>query len=455
MNTNNLTRRQFLATASVGTVAAVTSAKLPAFGNISKKAGELAILGGKPVRTKPFSCTWPIWDKSDEKLLLSVMRSRSWSRGKVVEKAEKIFTELMGAKYCLATSCGTYALVASLHALGIGAGDEVLTTPYTFVATIDAILLVNALPVFVDTDPETVMMNPDKIEEKITEHTTAILPVHIEGGVCDMDRINAVAKKHNLKVVEDACQAHLAEWRGKKVGTLGDLGCFSFQETKDIPAGEGGAILGSDKQIMDICFSYHNFGRPHGSVTGDGYPILGTKCRMTEYQAAILIPQMARAEKQNVRMAENAEYLTSRLKEIPGIIPRKNYEGTTRTAFYTYSFRYKKEHFDGLPREKFLNALEAEGVHFAAGLGPDNCHNLAVKGGFIEKTLSSKTFQKIYSKERLDKYREQNDCPDNDQLCKEVVCCGGKKIFLYTDKRDMDDIADAILKVYENRGKLL
>ncbi len=448
-----LTRRNFLTAASSGTLAAVLG-KIPAYGNISKKAGTLAIFGGQPIRTKPFNKTWPIWDKIDEKMILPVLRSGIWSRNKTVAEAEKEYAKLMGSKYCLATSCGTYALITALRALGIGGGDEVIVTPYTFVASIDAILLVNALPVFVDTDPETVQMNADKIEGKITENTTAIMPVHIEGEVVNMDKVNSVAKKHNLKVIEDACQAHLAEWRGKKVGTLGDLGCFSFQSSKDLPSGEGGAILGDDEKVMDICYSFHNFGRPHGSVKGEGYPILGSKCRMAEYQASILLTQMKRVEKNNEKMSENKDYLTSRLKEIPGIIPRKSYEGTTKTSLYTYSFRYKKEHFNGVSREKFLSALSAEGIQFSAGGGADHHHNRAVKEGFIADALKSKTFQKIYSKERLNRYLEQNDCHDNDQLCKEVVLTSGKRIFYNANKKDMDDISDAILKVYENRDKL-
>lgn len=152
----------------------------------------------------------------------------------------------MGAKRCLAVVNGTNALLASLHTLEVGAGDEVIVPPYTFVATISVVLLSNALPVFADTDLDTFQINPDKIEEKITEQTRAIIPVHILGGVANMDRINAIAKKHNLKVIEDACQAHLAEWRNKKVGTLGDLGCFSFQNSKNLPCGEGGAILSNE-----------------------------------------------------------------------------------------------------------------------------------------------------------------------------------------------------------------
>jgi len=448
MNMNRITRRQFIAAASAGSLAAVTSRAIPAYGNLSKEAGKLAILGGQPVRTKAFP-GWPIWDENaDEELVLSVLRSGVWSRAKVVAEFEKKYAELMGAKRCLATTNGTNALLTSLHVLGVGIGDEVLVPPYTFIATIDVIFLSGALPIMVDTDPETFQINPDKIEEKIGEHTKAILPVHILGLPANMDKINAIAKKHNLLVVEDACQAWMAEWRGKKCGTLGDLGCFSFQNSKNLPCGEGGAIVGDNDEIMDRCYSYHNFGRPYGEteLTLSGYVRLGTKCRMAEYQAAILLAQMKRLEEQTKRRAENANYLTSRIKEVPGIIPHKLYEGVTRAAYHLYPFRYKKENFNGLSRRKFLAALKAEGIPCSGGYDPIN------KDPFFERTLRSRNFQKMYSKERLNRCREQNHCPDNDQLCKEAVWFFHS--LLLGTKKDMDDIADAILKIYENRDKL-
>ena len=190
---------------------------------------------------------WPDFREADEQAVLPVLRSGMWSRAKVVDEAERRFAQLMGAEHCLATCNGTNAIFTSVRALGIGAGDEVITTPYTFVASVDPILLANALPVFADIDPDTWQIDPAKIEAKINPNTVAILPVHIIGGVCDMDRINAIARKHNLKVIEDACEAHGGEWKGSKVGTLGDLGCFSFQTGKSLTCGEGGAILGRDR----------------------------------------------------------------------------------------------------------------------------------------------------------------------------------------------------------------
>ena len=448
MKATDMTRRQFMAATSASSLAALASRALPAYGNIGKRASKPAILGGRPLRTKPFP-TWPIWDKNaDEKLVLPVLRSGVWSRAKVVAEFESKYAQLMGAKRCLATTHGTTALLTALHVLEVGVGDEVLVGPYTFVASIAVIMLSGALPIMVDTDPETFQVNPDKMEEKITENTKAILPVHIYGLPANMDKINAIANKHNLIVVEDACQAWLAEWRGKKCGTLGDLGCFSFQNSKHLTCGEGGAVVGDDDGVMNRCHSYHNFGRPYGetTLTLGGYVRLGTKCRMTEFQAAMLLAQMKRLEEQTRTRGRNAEYLTSRIKEIPGIIPPRLYEGVTRAVYHLYPFRYKAEHFNDLPRAKFLAALRAEGIPCGDGYGTLN------KDPFVEHTLNSRNFRRMYSKERLNRCREQNHCPDNDRLCTEAA--GLSQRLLLGTKKDMDDIADAIFKIYENRDRL-
>ena len=397
---------------------------------------------------------WPNFREADEKAVLPVLRSGVWSRSKVVEEAERRFARLMGAPYCVATCNGTNAIITSVRALGIGAGDEVITTPYTFVASIHPILLANALPVFADIDPDTWQIDPAKIEARINPNTAAILPVHIIGGVCDMDRINAIARKHNLKVIEDACEAHGGEWKGGKVGTLGDLGCFSFQTGKSLTCGEGGAILGRDEQLMDRCYSFHNLGRPKGSVVprhGESYPILGTKCRMAEYQASILITQMETFEAECRRRSENAAYLSEKLEQIPGVIPRKDYAGVTRTAFYYYGFRYEKDQFDGLSRAKFIAALNAEGVHANAGLGVISGKPMNQEG-CLEDAFRSKAYQMIYPQEKLANYQAENECPACDLLVEETV--GFHQAMLLGPRQDMDDIANAVAKIYENRRRL-
>ena len=450
MNKTNLSRRQFLATTSTGVVAALASNPLAGSAKAADaKGGKLAVLGGQPVRTQGWPA-WPVWDPSAEEKILAVLRSGNWFRGQGtrVTEFEKRYAQLLGAKSCLATASGTTALITALHVLGVEAGDEVIVSPYTFVASYNVIFMAKALPVFADTDPETFTINPAKIEERITDRTRAILPVHILGLPAAMDPIMGLAAKHNLVVVEDACQAWLAEYQHKKCGTIGNLGCFSFQNSKHLPAGEGGAVVGNDEGMVDRCHAFHNCGRPHGTFQPKGpNPVRGTNFRMQEFQAEILMSQMKRLEKDTQQRGRNADYLTSRLREIPGITPHKLNPGANRAVYHLYPFRYQKDAFNQVPREKFLNALQAEGIPCSGGYGPAN------KDGSIEEALNSKSYQRLFSKERLDRYRQENVLPQNDQLCREAVWFSQN--MLLGTRQDMDQIVDAVQKVYENRDKLV
>jgi dTDP-4-amino-4,6-dideoxygalactose transaminase len=341
------------------------------------------------------------------------------------------------------------ALVTALNALEIGVGDEVLVGPYTFIASVNAIFAAGALPVFVDTDPDTFLIDPDRMEAKITPNTRAVLPVHINGLPADMGRINAIAKKHKLAVVEDACQAWMSELNGRKCGGLGDLGCFSFQNSKNLTCGEGGAVVGNDEAVMNRAYSFHNFGMAYNEptqITGQAVR-LGMKCRMSEYQAAILLAQMTRLEEQTQRRWENANHLSARLREIPGITPAKLNEGVTRVSYYKYPFRFHSEPFGGVTRRQFIRAIRAEGVPCSSPRPvPLN------RQPFFEDVLNSRNFQKMYSKRQLDHCRRQNHCPANDRLCGEAVYIS--QSLLLGTKQDTDKIADAFLKVYEHRDEL-
>src|SRR5690606_4228947 len=247
------TRRE----AITGTIGAVASIILTSFNFY--QTNKLAVNGGNSIRTAPWP-DWPVWDRNTETEVTEMLRSGRWWRGsgEAVSDFEQKYAEMIGAKRCLATASGTTALLVALHVLGVDAGDEVIVSPYTFIATYNTIFMNKALPVFADTNPETFLIDPTKIEARITDRTTAILPVHIYGLPVDMDKVNEIAKKHKLKVIEDACQAWLGEYKGKKLGTIGDLGCFSFQNSKNLPAGEGGAVVGNNNEIMDRCHSFHN-----------------------------------------------------------------------------------------------------------------------------------------------------------------------------------------------------
>lgn len=344
MKKGDMNRREFLAATSIGTIAAITTGGIAAFETINKKAVKLAILGGQPIRTGGFS-SWPAPDENVVKSIVATTKSGKWCRiqggANKVSTFEKKFAELIGTRFCLATGSGTQALHTALASLGIGGGDEVLVPPYTDPGSISAIFICPALPVIIDIDPKFFQINPDKMEERINENTKAIMPVHMMGQPANMDRIMDIAKRYNLKVVEDACQAHLAEYKGKKCGTIGDLGCFSFQASKVLPCGEGGAVIGNDEEIMDKCYTFQNRGMSRKGKCQIGAP----KYRMNEFEAAVLLPQLERLEEMSLRRNENALYLTSKIKKIPGIYPQKLYDGTKRCAYYKYGFRYKREYF--------------------------------------------------------------------------------------------------------------
>lgn len=448
-------RREFIKAniaAGTGTVMGISSIN-SLFAAVPSGKNNPAILGGKPLISSHDWPSWPMWKpETDEKRLLEVMRSGVWSRDKVVDEFEKKWAQLLGSKRCLSVVNGTNALNASLAQLEIGWGDEVLVTPYTFIASVSCILYNGAIPVFVDIDPETFQMDPDKIEEKITPHTRAILPVHILGLPCDMERIMKIADKHDLIVVEDACQAWLAEINGKKVGTFGKAGCFSFQSSKNMPMGEGGAIISDDDEFMDRCFSFHNYGNPFGSTAGQigaGTVMIGTKLRLTEYQAAIGLAQLERLQEQTTVRNKNASYLKSMIGKIPGIMPYKLYENVTKAAFHLFPFRYNKEYFKELPRSKFMEALRAEGVPCSGGYTELN------KMPFLKNAFESKYFKKFYPMQRLDygSYMEENSCPLNEKLCNEESVWIPQNILLGS-KSDMDNIASAIEKIHSNAEEI-
>lgn len=448
MNEHDVHRRRFLTATSGSAVAALAAQSLPALGSVRNGAGQLALLGGEPVRKNK---SWPDWPYCDDQVVDAIVKttkSRIWCRiqssSGTVPTFEKEFAQLMGMKSCVATGSCTQSLHTALEALGIGPGDEVITSPYTDPGTIASILACRALPVLADLDEESYQLDPDDVARRITENTRALMPVHMMGQPCHMDRIMEIARKHRLKVIEDAAQAHLAEYRGRKLGTIGDLGCFSFQSSKTMACGEGGAIVGDDAQLMDKCFTVHNHGTSRRGFT----EVAGPKYRMNEFQAAVLLGQWPGIRERCARRNRNAAYLTSRLRGFPGVVPQKLYEGTQSGSFYIYAMTYKKEHFNDAPRSVFLRALAAEGV----SLSPYIARGLH-REPWTEHILASRVYMKMFSEERLRRYREEIHCPRCDKVCQDLVMVWASGPLLGT-KEDMDDIVNAIFKVHENRDQL-
>lgn len=433
-------RRQFVAAAtSAGVGLTVTGA--------AHAAEKPAALGGKPVRTKGYQ-SWPMVDAADEESVLEVVRAGRWYRNRSVARFEETYAKLNGAKYCVATSSGTSSLFTSLGALGVGPGDEVIVPPYTFVATVTVVLLNYAMPVFVDSDRETFLMDPAKLEPAITDRTAAIIPVHIGGSVADMDRILSIAEKHQVPVIGDACQAHLAEWRGRSAGSWGTTGCYSFQVSKNLCSGEGGAILTNDETMANKCFAFHTCCRRRSGASAEFTYDLGrnTNLRMTEFQGALLLSQMEGVKERAKIRSDNADYLSNMLSEIPGIVPARMYEGCTLNAYHLYMFRYYPEEFSGLPRNKFVKALRAEGIPCSTGYGRLN------EASFIQNALRSRPYVKVYGQAAIDEWAERNRCPENDKLCEEAVWFM-QRMFL-GPRSDMDEIAAAMRKIRANASAL-
>ncbi len=405
-------------------------------------AGTPALLGGKPVHPGGWP-GWPVVADDDLPSWIEVLRSGAWGRlgGGRTARFEQAWADATGSQHALATTSGTTALFTALNALRVGPGDEVIVPPYTFAATVNAVFLQYALPIFVDTDPETFQIDATKVEAAITGRTACVMPVHIGGGPADLDTILEVTKRHKVPVIEDASQPHLAAWRGRAVGTHGDLGCFSFQASKNLNCGEGGAVLTQSEELLEACRSFHNNGRGAG-----GFVRNGCNLRLTEFQAAVLLRQLTRLDAQARTREANAAYLTSLLKEIPGITPAKSYEGTTRNAYHLYMLRYDAEAFAGLPRAGFLKALAAEGVPASGGYTP------LTNEPFLRATLQSKGYRAIYAPERIEACLARFECPANERVCREAVWFS--QTMLLGPRGAMDQIAEAIRKVRAHAAKL-
>jgi dTDP-4-amino-4,6-dideoxygalactose transaminase len=258
-----------------------------------------------------------------------------------------------------------------------------------------------------------------------------------------------MAKKHNLPVVEDACQAPGSEWRGKKVGSYGIGGAFSFQSTKNLNSGEGGAIISNDEDFIRTCYRFHNQGQGGGGASftpGQG-GTRATNGRITEFQANILRSQLTRLQAQDRRRANNIAYLNSLFREIPGITPAKPYDGATNISYHLYMFRYNKAHFAGMSRERFQQALNAEGIGSYVGYGHLN------KDAYVTGLANNRHYLKIYGEKTMKEWIERNHCPQNDKLTGEESLWFIQTMFLGST-RDMDQIADAVRKIQKNANQL-
>jgi len=453
MKKEEYSRRGFIAAVTATTVAAAVSGPVPSlasnFGIINRRQGKLAILGGDPVRAKGrIGPAWPYVDQAVVDSVVETTKSRIWSRiqsrdGKVIN-FEKEFAKLIGSGYSVGTGSGTQALSTSVEALQLGPGDEVITSPYTDMGTISSILTSRALPVLVDLDPDSYQLDAAEVEKHINKNTKAIMPVHIFGLPAEMDRIMALAQKHKLKVIEDACQAPLARYQGKALGLIGDLGCFSFQASKAIACGEGGAVVGNDQALMDRCYTVQN----RGASRAGKNELIGPKYRMNEFEAAVLLGQLPGVRERFRIRNENADHLSGRLKGFSGLVPQKRYSGTESGAYYHYGMTYHKEHW-GVDRSVFLKAIAAEGVRLGSYI-----RNGLHREPWVDYILGLDGYRAMYSSDRLKEYKAGMHLPNCDRISDETMVSFGGSGPLLAGREEMDNIANAIMKVYENREQL-
>ena len=411
--------------------------------------GKLAITGGKALRKKPFT-QWPMAKKEERAALAEVLSSSLWGGqpfpGKFATRFAKKFAALHTAKYGQCVNTGTVAIQAALKAIDIQPGDEVIVPAYTWEGTVGPVLLVNALPVFVDVDPETYCLDAKLAEKAITPKTRAILPVHLGMRFADMDELLPLAAKHSLKIIEDCAHAHGGMWRGRGAGSMGDLGTFSFQSSKLITSGEGGAVISNNLEYMEKVQSYINAGR--ASVTDSfHHRMVGFNYRLGEFQAAVLYAQLERLREQGKVREKNMKYLERRLRGTKGIRLLKPDPRITRLAPYGYVLKFIEEEADGIPRAAFVGALQVEGVP---------CDGL-----FYEPVYKSSLFPVraadfpalSWNRQQPLDLRTMYSCPEAERAGYKEAVWFMHQLFLGS-QQDVDSIADAIHKVLENREEL-
>lgn len=391
---------------------------------------KLAIHGNAPVRSTPWP-RWPQWDERERAQLNKVLESGEWGGfNPGVREFERAFAARHQATYCYAAVNGTLTLEAALRAVGVGFGDEVIVPPYTFIATANAPRLAGATPVFVDIDPATYNLDINLVEAAITERTKAIIPVHFGGLPADMDALMPLAEKYGIAVIEDAAHAHGSTWHGKPVGTIGHIGSFSLQASKNLTAGEGGILLTNDEALAGKLWSYINQGRTPGGAWYE-HAIQGSNLRMTGWQAGILLAQLERFEEQLQRRQENARRLHTILAEVDGLEPQQWDERCDLHAHHLFIIRYDAAAWQGVPRERLVKALQAEGIPLSSGYAVP-----------------------LYKQPPLAApYSRHFDCPATERACATEGTWMHHAVLL-AEPEEMDDIARAIFKVRENIDEL-
>ena len=389
----------------------------------------LALFGGTPVRRTPFA-QWPVFDDAERHAVLEVLDSGAWGGySPKVPEFEQRFAAFHEARFGISTANGTVSLEAALAAAGIGPGDEVVVPPITFIATASAVLRVGAVPVFADIEPATFNLDPRRFAEAITPHTRAVIPVHFAGHPCDFDAILEIAARHHLVVIEDAAHAHGASWRGRKAGSFGHFGSFSFQQSKNMTAGEGGILTASDPDLAERARSLSNHGRRTGGAWFE-HVRLGSNARLTGWQAAILLAQLDRLPLQLEQRARNAAILSRKLAGNALVTPPAVDARVTAHGYHLYTMRLDSEIAARVPKDRITEALAAEGI----------------------PGISTYPYPLYANRLFADHPHRRLDCPEAERFCRE--CFWVSQQVLLADEPDLDDFVLAVEKVRDHAAEL-
>jgi dTDP-4-amino-4,6-dideoxygalactose transaminase len=404
----------------------------------------LAVLGGSPVRTEPYP-TWPVFDDRDVQAVSRTVRSGRWGGfpypGPNTAEFAKQFADMLGGGYAVPMVNGTLTMEVALRAAGIGWGDEVIVPAYTFQATAAAPMAAGAAPVIVDIDPDTYCTDPASVEAAITEKTRAVIVVHLAAQMTDMDAIMAIAKKHNLVVIEDSAHAHGAQWRGMSAGTIGDFGSFSLQSAKTLTTGEGGVLLCKDHKMAERAASIIDCGRPKDP---EGLEFtMGANLRLSEVQAALGLVALERFPAQFEERAAMADYMEESLSEIPGIRLLKRDLRLTRRSLYRYVFKIDPEYF-GVNHDLFCRALSAEGIPVDTGYPAMNHYDLFQPG--LSRLPVPSAFPEYFEFDKM-------SLPVTERASQVESVWMGESIFRAGSK-GIDDLIAGVRKLAENKEEL-
>jgi len=405
---------------------------------------QLALFGGKPAKTKPFP-VWPQYDEKERRALEEVLESRVWWRtpGTKTLAFEREFAAFHGAKHGIAVTNGTAALEVTMLGLGIQAGDEVIVPDFTFIATASAVLAAGALPVLVDIDRETLCIDAELAEAAITPRTKAIAAVHMGGNPADIDALSELCKRRGLALIEDCAHAHASEWRGRRVGSFGTAGTFSFQSGKLMTAGEGGIVITNDDAFERRARSVHDCGRLPGEWFYDHYQH-GSNYRLSEWQGAVLSAQLTRLDEQTERRHANARLLDAELAKIEGVTPQPLGAQCTRNGQYAQIFHVDSEKFGGISMERFVEAMIAEGIPNQASYPPLHERDVFRNGSYRERLSGS---QKTEPHEFL-----RGEFLNTKRAAWETYWV--PQTALLGDAEDMMEIVEAVRKIQRNSREL-